>query len=104
MYAIRSYYGQSPAYNEILTTLSIVFVFIVAIVASWLPFLYYGKAPIDSLFEVVSAIGTVGLSSGITNTGLPSFLKAVLCLDMLMGRLEVIAILILFYPRTWIVV
>jgi trk system potassium uptake protein TrkH len=28
-------------------------------------------------------------------------LKAVLCLDMLMGRVEVIAFLVLLYPRSW---
>ena len=29
-------------------------------------------------------------------------LKLVLCVDMLMGRLEVVAVLVLFYPRNWI--
>ncbi|MDA0652461.1 MAG: TrkH family potassium uptake protein [Proteobacteria bacterium] len=94
--------GQDHENSEILTTLSIVFLFFIAIVTSWLPFLYFGYPPLDALFEVVSAMGTVGLSSGLTNSALPSFLKAVLCFDMLMGRLEVVAIIILLYPRTWI--
>jgi trk system potassium uptake protein TrkH len=29
-------------------------------------------------------------------------LKLVLCADMLMGRLELVAVLVLLYPRTWI--
>jgi len=60
-----------------------------------------GYEPIDALFEVVSAVGTVGLSSGITSSDLPTLLKGMLCADMLMGRLEIIALLIILYPRTW---
>ena len=62
---------------------------------SWLPFLAWGYAPLESLFDVVSALGTVGLSSGITGPQLPDALKLVLCADMLLGRLEFIAVLIL---------
>ena len=54
-----------------------------------------------ALFEVVSATGTVGLSTGITAPDLHPVLKGVLCLDMLLGRLEIIALLVLLYPRTW---
>jgi len=28
-------------------------------------------------------------------------LKAVLMADMLLGRVEIVALLVLFYPRTW---
>ena len=49
----------------------------------------------------VSATGTVGLSAGITSPALPALLKGVLCIDMLMGRLEIIAWLVLIYPGTW---
>ncbi len=69
---------------------------------SWLPFLAYGLEPLNSLFDVVSALGTVGLSAGVTGPGLPSPLKLVLCLDMLMGRVEIVALLILFYRPSWI--
>jgi trk system potassium uptake protein TrkH len=55
-----------------------------------------------ALFEVASATGTVGLSSGITTTELHPLLKTVLCVDMLLGRLEIIALLIVLYPPTWI--
>ena len=76
-------------------------VFIFFIVLSWLPFVFMGYSPLDSLFEVVSAIGTAGLSAGITAPALPAFLKAVLCADMLLGRLEIFAWLILLSPGTW---
>ncbi|MEJ2577073.1 MAG: potassium transporter TrkG [Gammaproteobacteria bacterium] len=69
---------------------------------SWLVFLAYGYAPLDALFEVVSAVGTVGLSTGISAPGLEVPLKLLLCVDMLAGRLEILALLVLVYPRTWI--
>ena len=69
---------------------------------SWAAFLLGGYDPIDSLFEVVSAVGTVGLSTGITAPELPALLKGVLCADMLLGRLEIMAWLVMLYPRTWI--
>jgi len=88
--------------DELQNALSIFFVFLAFIGISWLIFVGMGHNPLDSLFEVVSAIGTVGLSSGISAPDLHPLLKGVLCADMLLGRLEIIAWLVLFYPRTWI--
>jgi trk system potassium uptake protein TrkH len=88
--------------REIEHALLIILWFVVVIVLSWLLFLIHGYSPLDSLFDVVSATGTVGLSSGVTSPDLPFLLKAVLCLDMLLGRLEVVALLLVLYPRTWI--
>ncbi len=88
--------------DEIQNALSIVFIFLIFLGISWLIFIGMGHNPLDSLFEVVSAIGTVGLSSGISAPDLHPVLKGVLCADMLLGRLEIIAWLVLFYPRTWI--
>jgi trk system potassium uptake protein TrkH len=58
-------------------------------------------APAQALFESVSALGTVGLSAGVTSASLPLWAKAVLIFDMWAGRLEIVPLLILFYPRTW---
>ncbi|MCK5123854.1 MAG: TrkH family potassium uptake protein, partial [Dehalococcoidia bacterium] len=88
--------------DEIQNALSIVFAFLASIGISWLVFVGMGHNALDSLFEVVSAIGTVGLSTGISAPDLHPFLKGVLCADMLLGRLEIIAWIVLFYPRTWI--
>ncbi len=68
---------------------------------SWWVFLLLGEPPLNSLFEVVSAMGTVGLSSGVTRPDLAPPLKVLLCINMLLGRLEIIALLVLLYPRTW---
>lgn len=50
----------------------------------------------DSLFEVVSAQSTVGLSVGITHAEMSAIAKLVLIINMWMGRLEVLPILMLF--------
>jgi len=50
----------------------------------------------DSLFEVVSAQSTVGLSVGITHAEMSVVAKIVLILNMWMGRLEVLPVLVMF--------
>lgn len=87
--------------QESIQALILIILFIATIFISWWIFVGYGYDVIDSLFEVVSATGTVGLSTGITGSELPLPLKLVLCLDMLLGRLEIIALLVVVYPSTW---
>lgn len=93
--------GQKLEPDEIQQTLCLILLFIALITFSWLPFVAAGYDPLDSLFEVVSATATVGLSTGLTAPELPSVLKRILAVDMLMGRLEIMAWLVLVYPRTW---
>ena len=49
----------------------------------------------DSLFEVASAEGNVGLSTGITNASMAGHLKVVLIIEMWVGRLEIFPVLTL---------
>lgn len=94
--------GQRLQDKEIREALGIILLFVIIMLFSWLPFLAMGYDPLNSLFEVVSATGTVGLSAGIIGPDLPVLLKAVLGIDMLMGRLEVVVWLVFFYPKTWL--
>lgn len=87
--------------REIIQAMLIIALFWAVVLLSWLAFLAYGYAPLDSLFEVVSATATVGLSAGVTGPSLPPLLKLLLCVDMLAGRLEIVALLIVLYPPTW---
>lgn len=88
--------------GEIERALLLIILFVVTIVLSWLVFLAYGYPPFPALFEVASATATAGLSSGITSQALETPLKLILGLDMLLGRVEVIALLIVLYPGTWL--
>ena len=94
--------GRRLREAEIQEALFIILLFFMVVAVSWFPFVVMGYAPLDSLFEVVSATGTVGLSAGVTGPDLPTPLKGVLCVDMLLGRLEIVAWLIIIFPRTWI--
>jgi trk system potassium uptake protein TrkH len=67
-----------------------------------LPFIALGHAPLDSLFEIVSALGTAGISASVTVAELHPLLKGILCSDMLLGRLKIFVWLVFLYPRTWI--
>ncbi|MGB5054985.1 MAG: potassium transporter TrkG, partial [Nitrospirales bacterium] len=88
-------------YEDLSRALLLTVLFAGLVFISWTLFLAGGFDPLDALFEVVSAAGTVGLSTGITSTDLPGWLKGVLCFDMLAGRLEIIALLIVLYSATW---
>lgn len=81
-------------------TLICLYVFVTSL--SWLSFLSLGYPAIDSFFDVASAVGTVGLSTGVTSSELPLLLKGVLCVDMLLGRLEIFPWFFLLYPKTWL--
>ncbi|UPM44648.1 hypothetical protein MW046_16550 (plasmid) [Halocatena salina] len=54
-----------------------------------------GYALGDVLFEVASAQGNVGLSAGITDSGMPSSVKLAFVASMWIGRLEIIPILVM---------
>jgi trk system potassium uptake protein TrkH len=94
--------GQRLHEEEIRAAFALLVMFVVVVLASWLPFVAMGYDPVSSLFEVVSATGTVGLSAGVTSASLPPVLKAILCADMLLGRLEIVAWLVVLAPRTWV--
>lgn len=94
--------GMELDEDVIRNALLLTVLYIFTVFVSWGAFLAYGYPPLDSLFDVVSAVGTVGLSTGVVSNSLPVFLKLVLCLDMLMGRVELFAILVLLNPSSWI--
>jgi trk system potassium uptake protein TrkH len=94
--------GRPLEDEDLQRAMLVILLFTTTIAVSWLGFVAFGHAPLDALFEVVSATATAGLSTGITGSGLHPLLKTVLCVDMLLGRLEIVALLVILYPRTWI--
>lgn len=94
--------GVALDYDEARHVVAIVVLFPVVIAGSWAAFVVSGFPAVDALLEVVSATATVGLSTGITSATLCDGLKAVLCVDMLLGRVEIVAALVAMYPRTWV--
>lgn len=93
--------GESLGMNEIQRVLVVVMLFLLTVGLSWLPFVASGYDPMNALFEVASAVATTGLTAGIARPELEAPLKMVLCVDMLLGRVEVLALLVLLSPGTW---
>jgi trk system potassium uptake protein len=93
--------GRALDGPQIEHALVLILLFILLVLGSWLAFLAAGYPALDALFEVVSATATVGLSVGITSPDLEPGLKLLLSLNMLAGRLEIVALLVLLFPWTW---
>ena len=94
--------GRNVEGEEVQRALVVIVLFFLTILLSWLVMVAAGQPALDALFEVTSATGTVGLSAGIVGPELATGLKLLLCLDMLLGRLEILALLVLLYPPTWL--
>ena len=87
--------------DDLWRALLVILLYVLVVFVSWLIFVAHGYPGIDALFEVVSATATVGLSTGISRPALEPLLKLVLCFDMLAGRVEIFALLVVLYPGTW---
>lgn len=83
-------------------TATVVTLFAVMLLLSWSLFLGAGIEPVDALYDCASALSICGASVGVASHALAWPLKLVLTVTMLVGRLEIVAILVLVYPRTWI--
>lgn len=94
--------GERIDERDLGEAVTVAFLLVLFVAASWLLFVMAGYDPLDALFDVTSALGTVGLSAGVVGPDLPGHLKLVLCAGMLLGRLEILAWLVILYPRTWV--
>lgn len=84
------------------SVLTFVCLYSLVLIFSSFVFMLFGFGLEDALFEVSSSLGTVGLSCGVTSAAMPAVLKGVLIVDMLLGRIEIVPLLVLFFPRTWV--
>ncbi len=81
-----------------------VFAYILLYIAGVIVFLLSGYSMMGALFEYASAMGTVGLSTGITGPGMPVSCKIMEIIGMILGRLELWAVLIsIATPFEWII-
>jgi len=94
--------GDRVEPDMIASALQLLGLWALVLLLSWLVFLVQGQPPMASLFEVVSATSNAGLSAGLTGPDMAPLLKLVLTADMLFGRVEILALLVVFYLPTWI--
>ncbi len=88
--------GKSVGDIEIREAGSYTFIYLLFVFISWLVLLQYGYGGVDSLFEVASAQGNVGLSMGIVSYDMPDVAQIFLIFNMWIGRIEIIPALLLF--------
>jgi trk system potassium uptake protein TrkH len=81
--------------EEIRTATLYSILYIIVLCLGALVFMAGGHSAADSLFEVASAEGNVGLTVGLTHSGMPVHEKIVLIIEMWVGRLEIFPVLTL---------
>jgi len=95
-YVPRKYRGEKVTDESLKQVVEYVLIYILFILLGTIVLTAYGFGFDDSLFEVVSAQGCIGLSTGIVSITLPVLPKIMLILNMLIGRLELIPLFALF--------
>ncbi len=81
--------------------LGLIILYILSAGAVWVVLLSLGFPALPALFDTVSALSTVGLSTGVIGPDLPPGAQIALSFAMWLGRLEFIAVIVLFLPGTW---
>lgn len=80
--------------EDIIQNYGFLMTYILVLVIGTLVFSSYGYTLMESLFEFSSALGTVGLSVGITGYGAPAGIHWASIIGMFMGRLEFFVIFV----------
>ncbi|SFB11015.1 trk system potassium uptake protein TrkH [Poseidonocella pacifica] len=93
--------GRRVAAERIVSVAAITTCYAVSALVFWIIFLASGEPALPALFDVTSALSTVGLSAGVTGPDLAPHLKGALILAMLLGRLEFLALIAALSPLTW---
>ncbi|MGC9517826.1 MAG: TrkH family potassium uptake protein [Methanomicrobiales archaeon] len=91
----RKISGKSVSDVEIREAGSYVFLYLIFIFISWTILVSQGYDGLNSLFEVFSAQGNVGLSMGIVSPNMPDVAQLAMIGNMWIGRLEIIPIMVI---------
>jgi len=99
--------GGAPVANKIIfAVLAFIFVYFISIVILTFSLLFSGLDPISSISAVLACINNAGPGLGqvgptLTYQGLSDFQTWTLSIAMLLGRFEVLTLLMLFTPAFW---
>jgi len=86
--------GRMTKDKDILIVVLSIFLTFLILALTTFAFLIYGFEFGDSVFEIVAALSTGGLSAGLTSQDLPIALRWLLTAVMMLGRMEIIPFLI----------
>lgn len=98
--------GHRVDVTELHRTGNFFFLYVVTIVAFGLVYTLFGTPMFDALAISVTTLGNVGPAFGVagatqTYAPLPELMKALLCIEMLLGRLEIMTLLVMLRPEFW---
>jgi trk system potassium uptake protein TrkH len=92
----RKLSGKTVSDVEIREASAYTSIYFVFLLSGWVVLAICGYDPLNSLYEVVSAQGNVGLSMGIISPEMPYIAQIAMIFNMWIGRLEIIPALVLF--------
>ena len=91
----RKISGKTVTDAEIKESGSFILLYLIFLFITWVVLVQYGYDALNSLFEVSSIQGCVGLSMGIVSSTMPQIPQALMIFNMWIGRLEIIPVLVL---------
>ncbi len=94
--------GKRAEVDQLILATALLGIYLISALVFWLALMAGGYEPLVALFDAVSALSGVGLSTGVIGPDLPAALKALTIGAMMLGRLEFFAFIVLFLPSTWI--
>jgi trk system potassium uptake protein TrkH len=91
----RKISGKPVTDAEIKEAGTFIILYFIFLFITWAVLVQYGYDALNSLFEISSIQGCVGLSMGITSATMPQIPQAFMIFNMWIGRLEIIPVLVL---------
>jgi trk system potassium uptake protein TrkH len=88
--------------DTLVSILALLCLYIMTALLVWSHFLAHGHPALAALVDTISALSTVGLSTGVVGAHLSPDLMLSLSFAMWLGRLEFVAVLVLLIPHTWL--
>ncbi|HWR63738.1 MAG TPA: potassium transporter TrkG, partial [Candidatus Thermoplasmatota archaeon] len=89
-------FGKEYSNQEVIHSMVIVISMIGLIFGSACIISLYGFEPVDAVFDATSALANTGLSAGVAGPPLALELKWLFILLMILGRVEILALFIMF--------
>jgi trk system potassium uptake protein TrkH len=99
--------GQSVPQSRIVSLFAFFALFVLMILVTAAIMILAGIDTINSIVIALSCVSNVGpslsndIGANITWSGMPDYIKWILCPLMLMGRLEILTVLVLFTRSFW---
>jgi trk system potassium uptake protein TrkH len=88
------------SHPEIFAYLAFILIAVLLISVATFIFVLHGFSLEDSLFDVTSAFATTGLTTNVTSILLAPHLKIILILLMILGRIEILPLLVALFPKS----